>query len=174
MRGLVLGVPPGIGQDEFGLQGQPGHEPLAEAHAEVGRDRPQEGAVLGIVAPERMGTGRSEDKPVLAEGIGNHLEGIGSVRAFDEHVFRVGDHGGIPVHFPVILVLVVHLGGQRQGGQQADRDPKLVQHPFHGRICLKLFSVKSFRPRTRSSCRRRSPTGGGSPSPESDGVDTGG
>ena len=130
VSGLVLGVPPGIGIDEFRLQRQPGHEPFAEANAEIGRDGPQERAVFGIITPESMRPGRPEDEPVLAERIGNDFEGI--IAFFlDEHLFRIGHQDRVPVHFPIVLVLVVHLGGQRKRGEHSQGDQPLFQKLIH-------------------------------------------
>ena len=109
MTGLIGRISPGIRLKELHFQGQPGHEPLTEADAPVGRDRPLEGSQVGIIAPERVGTARSEDKPVLAERVGDHPIGIHQRVFLQQDIIQRIHRHRVAIDFPIVLVLVIDL-----------------------------------------------------------------
>ena len=91
--------------------------------------------LVGIIAAERMGADRSEQEPVLAKSIGNDTVRIGQRVFLHQNTGHGVGRDRVAIDFPVILVLVVDLGAEREhrksGGKQEHEQLFCDFHRFH-------------------------------------------
>ena len=139
----VLGVPLRIGTKELQFESDPRSKPFTKTDSPVRRDSSFELTVLGIVAPESVGTASGVDKPVLAERVSHNPAGVQQGVPLRKDPGTRLRHDCVTVDLAVIFVHLVNLTPSRRGGQEGQGDnsqyPAYQIESFHNAGDIFLF-----------------------------------